>query len=148
MAVTKYIIIRHLELWSSCNHIEPTCIFSRFRYPPGGNNILGRRCDEDGISWWQPTASYHCKFFSLSWDIAFPTRLHMCPAKTQISLHSHTVWSESLLSILRCFWILGYPQIALQRFWSDCTSMQADLSLCWEHMQSTGWFQRNTFLVE
>ena len=34
---------------------------------------------------------------------AFPTRLHLCPVKTQISLCICTVWSESLLCIL---WII------------------------------------------
>ena len=32
----------------------------------------------------------------VSWGTAFPTRLHACPAKTAISLHILTVWSESL----------------------------------------------------
>ena len=30
----------------------------------------------------------------------FPTSLHLCPAKSQISLHINVVWSESLQSTL------------------------------------------------
>ena len=31
----------------------------------------------------------------MSRDTAFPARLQVCPAKTQISLHIRTVWRES-----------------------------------------------------
>ena len=32
---------------------------------------------------------------------------------------------------MKTLWVLGYPQSALRRFWSDC----ADLILCWVHRQ-------------
>ena len=38
---------------------------------------------------------------------AFPIRLHVCSAKTQLSLHIRTVWSGSSLSAGRCFDFLG-----------------------------------------
>ena len=41
--------------------------------------------------------------FHLSQDTAFPTKLQMSSAKTQISLRIRAVWSESLLSACRCF---------------------------------------------
>ena len=62
--------------------------------------------------------------------MAFPTRLHVWPAKTQISLcirgfAGHSVgsqWSKASSSVQ-------------QRLRSACTSVQADLSLCWACMQ-------------
>ena len=55
------------------------------------------------------------------------------PTKTQISLRSRAVWSESSLSAGRnC--ILRYPESAHWRFWSDCANAQADLNLHWAHM--------------
>ena len=65
----------------------------------------------------------------ISWGTAFPTRLHVCPAKTLVSLCIHAV-------CLKMLWTLGYPQDTLQRCWSDCKDVQADLSLRWAHMQS------------
>ena len=38
--------------------------------------------------------------YIMSRDTAFPTRLHVCPAKTQISLHFRAVWSDSLQGTL------------------------------------------------
>ena len=50
------------------------------------------------------------------------------PAKIQISLHIHAVWSES--SFVTCaFYSLKVIQRVL-RYWVD---LKADLSLCWSH---------------
>ena len=38
-------------------------------------------------------------------------------------------------------WVLSFPLGAQQRHWSNCTDLQADLSLCWMHM-SFCWFCR------
>ena len=56
------------------------------------------------------------------------TKWPVHPAKTQISLGIHPVWSESLLSAWR-----SYPLSAQRRLWSDWADAQADLSLCWAH---------------
>ena len=85
-----------------------------------------------------------------------PTKWHMRPAKTQISLGIHPVWSESwlytqwvakepsflnvditsasLLSALRKLGLSAQP-----RLWSGWADAQADLSLRWAHMPFC-WF--------
>ena len=65
--------------------------------------------------------------------IAFPTRSHVRPAETQISLHIRAVWSV-LAVCQKTLWILCYPQTALRRHWSGCSGAPTDL--CWAHMQS------------
>ena len=67
-----------------------------------------------------------------------PTKWHMRPSKTQISLGIRPVWPESSLSAVRMkkHWVLSYPLSAQRRLWSgsDWTDAQADLSLRWAHM--------------
>ena len=49
--------------------------------------------------------------FYLRWGTAIPTILHVCPAKTQISLHICTVWSESSLAawrLIKLCWCTGW----------------------------------------
>ena len=50
-----------------------------------------------------------------------PTKWHVHPAKTQISLDIRPVWSRSLLSTWRKLWSLAssYPLNAQRRLWSD-----------------------------
>ena len=62
-----------------------------------------------------------------------PTKLHVHPAKTQISLGIRPVWSEYSLSAWRK---LG----SLATYWAD---VQADLSLRWTHMPIC-WFCHET----
>ena len=38
-----------------------------------------------------------------------PTKWHVRPAKTQISLGIRPVWSESSLSVMKKAWVLSYP---------------------------------------
>ena len=68
--------------------------------------------------------------------IAFTTNLHVRPAETQIKLRIRAGWAM-FTAHLKTLWILGYPQCALQRLWSDYADAQADLSLRWAHMQSS-----------
>ena len=56
-----------------------------------------------------------------------PTKGHVRPAKTQISLG------------MKKAWVLSYPLSAQQRLWSDWVDAQADPSLCWAHMPFC-WF--------
>ena len=67
-----------------------------------------------------------------------PTKWHVCPAKTQISLGIRPVWSETLL----------YTQLVAKdpsflhadsKDWLDWANAQADLSLCWAYMPFC-WF--------
>ena len=58
----------------------------------------------------------------------------VCPAKTQISLGIHPIWSESSLSVWRRFGPLATHK-AYSEDWSD----EADLSLCWVR-RSYCWF--------
>ena len=58
------------------------------------------------------------------------------PAKTQISLGIHPVWSVFAVRMKKA-WVLSYPLSAQRRLWSDWVDAQADLSLlgaqsfCW-----------------
>ena len=67
-----------------------------------------------------------------------PTKWHVRPAKTQISLCIRPVWSESSLSAWR---ELGCSAThwAHSEDWSDWADAQADLSLRWAHMPFC-WF--------
>ena len=72
-----------------------------------------------------------------------PTKQHVRPAKTQISLGIRPVWSESSLSAWR-IWacVLSYPLSPQRRLWSDWVDAQADLSLCWAHSHFVGFVMR------
>ena len=61
-----------------------------------------------------------------------PTNWPMRPAKTQISLGIHQVWSVSSLCAL---WSTKGPMLlhADSEHWSDWADAQADLSFCWVH---------------
>ena len=67
-----------------------------------------------------------------------PTKWHVCPAKTQISLGIRPVRSESLLSAWRNLGYLATHWVH-SNDWSDWVDAQADLSLCWAHMPFC-WF--------
>ena len=60
-------------------------------------------------------------------------RAYVHPAKIQISLRIHAVWSESSLGI---FWIAKDAKFlhAANKDWSYCMDVQADLNLSWMHM--------------
>ena len=68
----------------------------------------------------------------LSHLVTKPTKGHVRPAKTQISLGIHKIWSESSLSAWRN---LG----SLATHWADA---QADLSLRWAHTHFVGFVTR------
>ena len=63
---------------------------------------------------------------------------YFAPAKIQISLRIRVVWSESSLG---AFWTAKDAKFlhADNKDYSDCTNVQADLSLCWVYM-SKGTF--------
>ena len=73
-----------------------------------------------------------------------PTKWHVRPAKTQISLGIRLVWSESSLSAWRKLESLAthWGLSAQRRLWSDWMDAQADLSLCWAHSHSVGFVMR------
>ena len=62
-----------------------------------------------------------------------PTKRHVRPAKTQISLGIRPVWSVFAVCMKKS-WVLNYPLSAQRRLWSDWADAQADLSLRWAHM--------------
>ena len=68
----------------------------------------------DVIHWWSTTRT----FLYMSRGMAFPIRLHVRLAKTQISPRIRTVWSVFAVR-LKTLLTLGYPQSALRRLWSD-----------------------------
>ena len=70
-----------------------------------------------------------------------PTKLHVCPAKTQISLGIHLVWLEFSLSAWRKLGSLA-THWASSEDWSDWGDAQADLSLRWAHSHFVGFVMR------
>ena len=69
---------------------------------------------------------HHCDAFwnppiisEMSHSMTKPTKGHVRPVKTQISLGICPVGSESLLSAWRNKWVLSYPWSALRIIWSD-----------------------------
>ena len=67
-----------------------------------------------------------------------PNKMTVCPAKTQISLGIHPVWSGSFLC---AHWVAKDPSFLHvdSEDWSDWAVAQADLSLRWAHMPFC-WF--------
>ena len=81
-----------------------------------------------------------------------PKKWPECPAKTQISLSTHPVWSEPLLCIQ---WVAMDPMLlhVNNKDWSYQADAQADLNLYWAH-KSFCWFchaqaqfQKDSFLT-
>ena len=70
----------------------------------------------------------------LSRLVTKPTKWSVCPAKTQISLGIHPVWSESSQCTEEGSWGANVSSCRQQRLWSDWSDAQADLSFCWAHM--------------
>ena len=67
-----------------------------------------------------------------------PTKWHLRPAKTQISLGMCPVWSESSLSAWSNIGSSATHGVHCED-WSDLADAQADPSLCWAH-RSFWWF--------
>ena len=65
-------------------------------------------------------------------------KMDMCPAKSQISLGIHPVWSVFAVRMEKA-WVLSYPLSAQRRLWSDWADAQADLSLRMAHIPFC-WF--------
>ena len=65
-------------------------------------------------------------------------KMAVCPAKTQISLGIHPVWSESSLSAWRKLGFLA-THWAHSEDWSDWAYAQAYLSLRWVHNHFVGF---------
>ena len=67
-----------------------------------------------------------------------PTKWHVRPAKTHISLGICPVWSESSLCAQ---WVAKNPRFlhADSEDWSDWADAQADLSLRWAHTHFVGF---------
>ena len=105
---------------------------------------------------------YNLWTWMLNWDhhlsrlMTKPTKWHLCPAKTQISLGIRTVWSESSLSAWRklgssaTHWAHSEDSDQTGRmprliFWSDWADAQVDLSLRWTHTHFVGFLM--TWLI-
>ena len=70
-----------------------------------------------------------------------PTKWHVRPVKTQISLGIRPVWSDSSLCAK---WVAKDPSFlhADSEDWSDWANAQADLSLRWAHRHFVGFVMR------
>ena len=86
--------------------------------------------------WSRSTMFAHICLFK--WAMTKLTKWHVCPAKTQISLGIHPVWSESSLSAWRKLGSLA-THWAHSEDWSDWADAQADPSLCWAHSHFVGF---------
>ena len=75
-----------------------------------------------------------------------PTKWHVHPANTQISLGICPVWSESLLSAWRKLKSLTTHR-AHSEDWSDWADAQADLSLRWAHSHFVGFVMRRLIFI-
>ena len=75
-----------------------------------------------------------------------PTKWHVCPAKTQISLGICPVWSEASLSAWRKLGSLA-TYWAHYEDWSDWADVQADPSLCWVHNHFVGFVMRRLICI-
>ena len=64
-----------------------------------------------------------------------PTKWHLHPAKTKISLRVFAVCMKKA-------WVLSYPLSAQRRLWSNWADAQADLSLRWAHSDFVGFVMR------
>ena len=76
------------------------------------HKILGRMAnslDPDQTAVWSGSVLFAC---SILWEtLVYKNFGHVCPIKTQSTLHIHAVWSESLLSIIKKkSWRFGYPK--------------------------------------
>ena len=92
-------------------------------------------------------------FSNLSHLMTKPTKWHVCPAKTQISLSICRVWSV-FADRMKKAWVLSYPLntkrrlggcpgwSAQRRLWSYWADAQADLSLRWAHSHFVGFVMR------
>ena len=69
-----------------------------------------------------------------------PTKWHVRPAKTQISLGIRPVWSESSMYAWRKLGSLATHWVHSED--SDQTSAQSDLSLCWVHSHFVSFVMR------
>ena len=70
-----------------------------------------------------------------------PTKWHVCPAKTQISLGICPVWSVFAVRMKKA-WVLSYPFSAQRGLWSDWVDAEADLRLCWAHSHFVGFVMK------
>ena len=78
------------------------------------------------------------KQFEMSRIVTKPTKWHVSPAKTQISLGIRQVWTGFAVRVKKA-WVLSYTLSAQRRLWSDWADAQADLSLRWAHNHFVGF---------
>ena len=95
------------------------------------------------------TLQFFCKVYCASTHLSHlmtkPTKWHVCPAKTQISLGMRPVWSETSLSAWRKLGSLA-THWAHSEDWSDWADAQTDLSLHWAHSHFVGFVMRRLIL--
>ena len=76
-----------------------------------------------------------------------PTKWHVRPAKTQISLGIRSVWPESSLSTWRKRGSLATHWAHSEALWSDWADAQADLSLRWAHSHIVGFVSSRLIML-
>ena len=75
--------------------------------------------------------------YIMSRNMTKPTKWHVRPAKTQISMVIRPVWSVFAVCMEKA-WVLSYPPSTQRRLWSDWADAKADLSLGWVHSHLVG----------
>ena len=88
---------------------------------------------------WNVLAVLFLKCKHMSRLMTKPTKWHVCPAKTQISLG---ICPGVFAVRMKKAWVLSYPLSAQRRLWSDWVDAQADPSLCWAHSHFVGFVMR------
>ena len=89
----------------------------------------------------QPRFRSYITMRKLSHLMTKPTKWHVRPAKTPISLGIRPVWSVIAVRMKKS-WVLSYPLSTQRRLWSDWVDAQADLSLCWALSHFVGFVMR------
>ena len=92
------------------------------------------------VKWISLMFSLHCRLRSLrnlyiSLSVRKRTFGYVRPAKIQVSLHIHTVWSEPSLGAFLDSQGCIVSSSGQRRLWSDCADAQAYLSLRWAHVR-------------
>ena len=84
------------------------------------------------------------ELWAASWQT--PTKWHVRPAKTQISLGIRPVWSVFPVRLKKA-WVLSYPLSVQRRLWSDLADAKADLTLRRAHSHFVGFVMRRLNII-
>ena len=122
-------------IWVFAGHTVILLVLSRCSFCVSFNN---ERVNISKVSMCYPYFVWLCGFYHWPFEPPrYKTNIaSVRPAKTQISLGTRPVWSESSLCAQ---WVAKGPSCGQQRLWSDCADARTDLSLRWAHTHFIGF---------